>query len=31
MKLPDYNTSKLWADLRNKMGVTEIREVTSSN
>ena len=31
MKLPDYNTSKLWADLRNKMGVTEIKEVTSSN
>ena len=30
MKLPDYNTSKLWADLREKMGVTEIRQVSST-
>ena len=30
MKLPDYNHSQLWAELRNQMGVDEIRQVSTS-
>ena len=30
MKLPDYNKSQLWANLRQKMGADFIREVSSS-